>query len=381
VARKLATLEAFRGVAATLVVFYHVQDIFGRRDGVAPFGGVFAAGDRGVDLFFVLSGFIIATAHARDIGRPGRVGPYLYRRARRLFPAVWIMTAAAAALYAADFGGATKAAKLDAWNVVASVLLLPQHGPALVNVTWTLTYEVFFYALFAALILSRRAGLTLLLAWQVAVALTAAGLLGHARGTAGLGGAAFWAAYYLRPICLEFGFGMACAWLATRLPAAPAAGRTGAWPLVLLLGAGTAVCVGGMLYEALGSPHGLDAVRWLVYGAGAGAVILALVGLERGFRLRVPGPLVALGEASYAIYLINFSILTLAAVALRRLGVIAPTDVMLLGCALLAMTAGGAFHVLLDKPIQALPRRPGAILADGLSWWRGVRPFGGQGAP
>src|SRR6195952_3032676 len=174
---RLDTLEALRGIAALLVVLYHLQYIFIARTGIVPFGGLFGSGDRGVDLFFVLSGFIIMIAHRNDTGSTVRLMPYLYKRACRIFPSVWIMTSVAAVLYACHFGGAGKMAKLEPWNIAASALLLPQNGPALVNVTWTLKYEIFFYAVFALLIVGRLLGVVTMLAWQAAILLTAAGIL------------------------------------------------------------------------------------------------------------------------------------------------------------------------------------------------------------
>ncbi len=64
---KFESLEMLRALAALSVVFFHTQMIFTGRTGIVPFGGRFGAGSRGVDLFFVLSGFIIAYVHAGDL--------------------------------------------------------------------------------------------------------------------------------------------------------------------------------------------------------------------------------------------------------------------------------------------------------------------------
>ncbi len=347
-ARKLDTLQALRGIAALLVVLYHLQDIVGTRVGIVPFGGIFGSGDRGVDLFFVLSGFIIMTTHADEIGSPARLLPYLFKRCCRIFPSVWIMTLIAAALYACHFGGPGKLEKLAPWNIVASALLLPQAGPALVNVTWTLKYEIFFYAVFALMIVSRRLGPALLLAWQVAMVLTVIGVLHVANPLA---------AFYLHPLCLEFAIGMACAWLVRRQDRTRAAGA--AWMPVCLLAVGAIGFVGGLLYEALRTPHGLEAVRVLVFGLGSGAIILGLTRLERDGRIQAPAALIELGSISYAVYLVHYSVITLAVAALPKLGWTKLDDATLIGCALLGLSAGAAFHYLIDEPIQIRLRRFG----------------------
>ena len=348
--RRLNTLEALRGIAALLVVLYHLQDIVGTKTGVVPFGGIFGSGDRGVDLFFVLSGFIIMTTHAGEIGSPARLLPYLFKRCCRIFPSVWIMTLIAAALYACHFGGPGKLEKLAPWNIVASALLLPQAGPALVNVTWTLKYEIFFYAVFALMIASRRFGPALLLAWQGAMVLTVVGVLHLASPLVG---------FYLRPICLEFAIGMACAWLVRRQGRKPAGP---AWMPVCLLALGATSFVGGLLYETLRTPHGLEAARVLVFGLGSGATILGLTRLERDGRIQAPAALVWLGSISYAVYLVHYSVITLVVATLLKLGWMKLDDAMLIGCALLGVGAGGAFHYLIDEPIQIRLRRFGKRL-------------------
>lgn len=350
--RRVQSLEALRAIAALLVVMYHLQDIFTTRFGRVPFGGIFGAGDHGVDLFFVLSGFIIMITHAEDIGVPGRSLQYLYKRICRIFPGVWIMTAFAAIAYISHFGGAAKAAKLDPWNIAASFALLPQNGPPLVNVTWTLTYEVFFYALFALIIIRPRLGLFLLLMWQCSIAIGAIGLLRFNH----------WAvAYYFRPICLEFGIGILCAWLVSNPGVRQ---RIGWWSQSILLVAGIGIFGAGMHFDASIRLDGFEFVRVLVFGLGAGCVIFALALREYHVSIRVPSVLLWLGEASYAIYLVHYSVLTLAAVALLRLSVVPITNLVLLGCVGLGVGAGCAFHLCFDRPIQAALRRVGKRLFD-----------------
>ena len=72
----------------------------------------------GVDLFFVLSGFMIAHVHAPDFGRRVRLGNYIFNRVARVYPAVWVMTAFATGLCATGFGGHEKAGKLTGWGVL-----------------------------------------------------------------------------------------------------------------------------------------------------------------------------------------------------------------------------------------------------------------------
>lgn len=334
---QLRSLQALRALAALLVVLFHVEFIVGERLGATPFDDAFSYGLRGVDLFFVLSGTIILGVHRADIGRPERFPRYAWNRLTRVYPAVWLMSGLALATYAAGFGGADKAAKLDAGSVLASLLLLPQPGPPLVNVTWTLCYEMAFYLLFGLAILHRRLGLFVLAAWQAAVAVVWAAGVGESLP--------FAVGIYLQPFCLEFGLGMACAVLIERLarPNPSAAATAAAW-CVTALGVG--------LFGAGLVP--LLAPLWsgVFCAVGSAAAIGGLVLLEQAERLRVPAALAALGDASYSIYLVHYSAITAAAVVLDRLGFLTGSGATLLALAGFGVFCGLAFDRLADRPIR-----------------------------
>jgi peptidoglycan/LPS O-acetylase OafA/YrhL len=129
-------------MAAVAVVLHHAGEllsapVFG---GYVPMHGMFRFGHPGVDFFFVLSGFIISTVHSRDIGRPRALLPYAVKRLTRIYPIYWFATALAIALSGLGLPGdpALTVGSLAPGKLLASLLLLPQHSPPLVNVAWTL---------------------------------------------------------------------------------------------------------------------------------------------------------------------------------------------------------------------------------------------------
>ena len=162
-------------------------------------------------------------------------------------------------------------------------------------------------------------------------------------GALGLG------AFYLRSLCLEFSVGLACAWLTSR-PAFVAALRNAAAQWVILL-AGLAMFVGGMWAEAHTDAAGIACA------SGAGAIIIGLILLEQAGRIRVPDALVRVGGASYAIYLVHFSVITLLATVLIRIPAMPMNDAVFLAVAALGVAGGLAFDRLVDQPIQQLLRR------------------------
>jgi peptidoglycan/LPS O-acetylase OafA/YrhL len=177
------SIQVGRGIAALLVVVFHLSEAIGSAKYFAvPIYTYFftACGAAGVNFFFVLSGFIITTAHWDDVGKPGRFLPYLFKRAVRIYPIFWVI-----------FFGVCGAAMLvpslretipQDFSVLAkSALLIPQ-DPAVVGGTgapviiaaWSLHYEMLFYAFFGVMILSGRLAVAIglcLMLWAVGGAL------------------------------------------------------------------------------------------------------------------------------------------------------------------------------------------------------------------
>src|SRR5438132_858935 len=70
---RLRSLDAIRGLAAVLVVLYHARFICLQTFRYDVLHGAMALGYASVDVFFVLSGFVIFLLHSRDLGRPDRL--------------------------------------------------------------------------------------------------------------------------------------------------------------------------------------------------------------------------------------------------------------------------------------------------------------------
>jgi peptidoglycan/LPS O-acetylase OafA/YrhL len=351
-----------RACAALLVVFAHDFWFFKDERGFAPFDSLFKDGGKGVDLFFVLSGFIITYIHAADWGRPERIANYVFNRLARIYPLVWIMSTLAIFVYLAGFGGAQKAYKVvDAWGYIASYLLLPQKGDALVGVTWTLKYEIFFYFLFTFCLIRRGLGAGLIVVWQLAVAAVA---------LAGISYHDIWGGFYLRPICVEFGIGMLCAlFVMDRL-------RRGPLPFGVPLAAcllGAATFIGEGLRETYFGGEPSELVGALVFGGSAALIIASLVLLEASERLAVPDWLVKVGDASYAMYLVHYSVigLSVALIGKKHLPV---NNLVCLAVAALAIAAGLLFNEYVDQPLQRRLRDLKAKLIEPQTRRAGVVP-------
>jgi peptidoglycan/LPS O-acetylase OafA/YrhL len=157
-ASRLAWLDALRGFAALCVVFDHGSTLLLQpvRDFLYQWLNL---GQYGVFVFFLISGYIIPAS----LERKGSVRGFWISRLFRLYPMYGVALLLALAGYLTGYG-TIRAAELHPWPSVASwLLMLPNllTGPNVPNVTWTLSYEMVFYLLLAALFsanIHRRSG-------------------------------------------------------------------------------------------------------------------------------------------------------------------------------------------------------------------------------
>jgi peptidoglycan/LPS O-acetylase OafA/YrhL len=285
-------LQVVRAVVCLGVVVAHLtvlEFLFGLS--YLPIKPILLIGPGGVDAFFVVSGFIIGTMTRADLGRPGRLPAYLFRRFWRVYPLFWVALGIGTAAHVAFrpeplFG--------PGWveNLLGTIALLPD-SPFLLAlpVAWTLPSEVAFYLAFGALfVLPRRAAVPVLLAWGTAtVSLAVTGQKPANR----------FAALWLSPFVLEFLAGCFVARWPVRL-----SGRR-----ALALGVAAAVWLGvgwglKLAFDPGWTPHD-HRQRVLVFGPGYALVVLAVIGWERGGGHVGLRWLRHVGDASYSIYLLH----------------------------------------------------------------------------
>ncbi len=341
-------LQVLRAVAALMVVMHHA------RLSVPGSGGWPSFGAAGVDIFFVISGFVMAYTTAERAGEMGErlraAGTFLRKRALRIVPLYWL-----ALLWTARKD--LLQGRFDP-DLAADFFFVPHpnavfHGwltPTLQQ-GWTLNYEAFFYVLFAVAILFGSARIVALLG---ALAVLAAAGYGLARlnwpadpdSVAGIA-----RRFYGNDIILEFGFGVLLERLVVRR-GGHAGPRWAAW---LAFGL-------GFVLLALGYGH---EPRALAEGLPAALIVWAGIRAFAGVRAPV---LELLGAASYSIYLFHWASFGAAkpiAAALDSLPA-GPLKVSLLMAVhfAVALAAGLAIHVAIEKPFMRWATRrfagPGA---------------------
>ena len=291
--QRIDAVQLLRALAAAMVVLGHLKGAaWAHQDELGPFPRLPFFGGGGVDLFFVISGFIIVHAGLRLLrgGYPGRT--FLTRRLARIVPLYWGVTMlplAAAGLLGRDLPS------LKA--IVMSLLFIPydRSGAAeyypLCDLGWTLNYEIEFYVLFAFWMIVGKARCVGLAIASLCLIVVFGTLFEPTDGVL-----YFWT----RPIILEFAGGMGVAALYNT-------GRLhfpGSVRLALV-----AVALALYLADPLGliplarTPNAM--VR--VLGWGIPGMLMLLAALSSPFepRSRLARGGVLLGNASFALYLLH----------------------------------------------------------------------------
>jgi exopolysaccharide production protein ExoZ len=205
---QIAAIQILRAIAAVSVSIGHAQAFIGipmERQGQVFGWSFLLPWGAGVDLFFVISGFIMVYSSEKLFAAPGGAATFGWRRLSRIVPLYWCATA----LFVAKMVVQHKPLP-DAPSLITSLLFVPWDTQGtgvprpVYELGWTLNYEMFFYALFALCIGLRRERAVALVATFLATA-TILGLCINLHNPQLF----FWT----QPIVLEFAFGMGLALL------------------------------------------------------------------------------------------------------------------------------------------------------------------------
>ncbi len=289
----------------------------------------FAIGAAGVDVFFVVSGFIMMA-----ISDHRQTSPFIFLKNRllRIAPNYWIVTGI---MIIGAVAGLFPNMKLDFFHIMGSFFFFPvaspnaeQFWPVLVQ-GWTLNYEAFFYAVFA-MALFFRPPYRLATLMLVLLALVFCGMF--------LQSSANTATFYTRPLLLEFAAGAALAklWKRGTLPSA----AIGTLLIVLAVFGFAMIHVMKLEFDARNC------------GPLAVMMLAGVLAIERAGKLSRYPIASYLGDASYSIYLWH----TLALSVTVKLGMIMDLPFVLIatGGVIAGTFTGVIAYECVEKPIQAL---------------------------
>jgi peptidoglycan/LPS O-acetylase OafA/YrhL len=335
----IPAIQFLRALAATAVAASHVR--FDIVFNVSPPGWLpagFDLGAAGVDLFFVISGFVMVYSSESLFGRPNAPAAFLRRRIARIVPLYWVMTSVMLAyVLARGFGPSDASPQL----ALASYFFIPYWRPSgvidpLYGIGWTLNYEMFFYVVFSFALVARReiavAGIAVLFIIFSVIFPTREYLPAQV-------------AYLANPLILEFAFGMGIA----------VAYRAG----VRFSVAVAIILVITAIVELAWSKSAwrIDLPRWIEWGVPAAQTVSALALINRSISF--PSIFEKLGDASYSLYLLHPAVISVTR-GLSNKGYLAPAAapwLYLLCNIAFCVWASLLVHRFLEKPMTAALRR------------------------
>lgn len=337
---RLVNIQCLRAVAALFVVMFHCGLEMTRIAAATGRAPVFdhERWHGGVALFFTISGFIMVVTCRDAFGRSGEMAAFLSRRLKRIVPIYWLLTLAMTALYLVA-PGLIRVPVEHASDIALSFLFWPFARPdgdvrPLVTPGWTLNLEVYFYAVFAIGLMFRRAvGLALVIAFISLLCLL------RINGAFTVVPLLFWG----DPIVLGFVFGMLVGVVHDR------GVRFGPLPAFMLIAAGLALILTGGVRSL---PE--DALLARLAESLPATMVLAGAALgpqadpaKTGWRW-----LVAIGDASYSLYLVHEFLLRPMRLAwTAMIGDAVPLWLFLPAGIGVSITAGLLSYHALERPI------------------------------
>jgi exopolysaccharide production protein ExoZ len=288
---KIDSLQAMRGFAATCVMFFHGTQIIQRETGYTYLHNIFMGGFMGVDIFFVLSGFIIFyTSRPESFD----AGTFLKRRFVRVYPIYWLVTIGLIVIYLMSPSPGQEY-KSSFTVILNSFTLFPQKQYVL-GVAWTLTYEIIFYLVFALTCsISIKIFYYTFFAWGIVILATY--FLNIQSSVPALNA-------LINPVILNFSFGCILVYLYKKHRTFRYWQWVATAGIILLAGA-------WLLYyvvvnnDKTAFTSGIS--RVYLFGIPSAGLIFGLL----YFNQPIPKLLVTIGDASYSLYLIHGSVLSL----------------------------------------------------------------------
>lgn len=334
--RKIYTLQLVRAIAAVLVVLFHITGLVFAYHNYNYLNGIFKNGDLGVDLFFVLSGFVIYYVHYKDVRNPLKIKKYIQKRVIRIYPIYWLLLFIIVPIFilVPSFGGGNV---LEFRNIIRSVLLIPQNMENLpLTVAWSLSHEILFYIMFGLLIAFKKRLISyIVLVWVILSSLNF--LIIHMLWSE----QPFLIKFLFSSYNLEFLLGVLVAYIIVNSKL-----KSGSTFIFV----GLVSLIGFAVNEHLGI---FGVHRVIGYGLPAAILIYGLVVTEMKKNVKIPKLFLFLGDASYSIYLTHYPMLSLGNKVLMSLNIYQLLGYFLATTILLLMTLVGGciFHVVIEKRI------------------------------
>lgn len=346
---KLANVQIARAIAALVVCIGHgSQEAHLRAPETFPDFTKYFPTEIGVDLFFIISGFIMMVSFGDKFGRIGAPIQFSIRRIVRIYPSYWFFTSLIIGV-AWAMPALLNTSRLSIEHAILSYLLIPHRDPGtgggihpILGLGWTLMYEMLFYSIFAlALFMNRLKGLVFSM-----IALAGLFLMGKFVIPNTIFGE-----FTGRSIIFEFAFGMSVGFMY----------KSGCLSIrsMILVAAGAALTTLSVIL--------FDWTEERIFTLGAPALVVFLLiqflpSTTSGVGALARTLCVCVGEASYAIYLmhpfvIKVGFIGAAVLSPKLFSSASALGIVLAFIVLVTILFAGSYFLLLERPVTSFLMR------------------------
>lgn len=329
----IISIQYLRAIAALLIVLTHIAF----KDQQYSLGNFkFDSGVFGVDIFFVISGFIIYFVSVNKPSGLKGIISFLKHRVIRIIPLYWVLTSFALIVYIIMPENVNQ--HTGSTDVINSFTLFPSETRYLLAVAWTLSYEFYFYSLFSiALFFTNHRFKTISL---ILLSLSCLGILMKDTFNG------FYFNFLTNDLLLEFSYGVIIAKIFLHVQKNKI--------MIAFISLGMfLVSMVFYFFELKTGFRGID------FGLPAMFLVLGLIMLEKQLNHVKIKFLETLGTLSYSLYLVHLFVLAFVALIYRKLHIntIASEIFYLVAMFGISLISSYFVYTFIEKPLLALLRK------------------------
>lgn len=288
--KHLVLVQASRAFVPLAIILFHVSLVIKNYYGYNFLWLAYLGKTGGVDYFFALSGFMMYYVYHKKFEDKKRFKNFAVSRLIRIYPLYWILTLLLIPVYFI-FPSFGQGYETDLIVILKSLLLIPQTHEPILFVGWSLSHTLLFYILFSFFFINRRITITAISIWTLGIILHYLNILNSSTIYN----------FIFHKENINFISGLICAAIVVKY-------RINNGYLYFFLG-----MFGFPLTWVLKNVGLLFIPEELLYGCSSFMLILGIAGLDLRKNIHLPKPVVFLGNASFSIFLSNFTTIVVLA--------------------------------------------------------------------
>ncbi|WHH57420.1 acyltransferase [Petroclostridium sp. X23] len=328
---RINTLQFLRAFLAVYILLFHVILELNNqyKSQYVLLSRIIANGYTAIDLFFILSGFVIFYNYSHKIGDIKGARNFLIKRILRIYPLYWIVTLLTVVTLFGLY-------KVKLWEnkelLFKSLLLIPQNGYPIVAPAWTLSYIVFFYIIFSLVMFKPKVFIPMVSCWLLAIVLNLFEIISLSKYNNYL------VSFLFSWMFLEFFMGCLVAYIVQKFH----------------IKYETYFLLVGMFLYGFSCGFNFEIHRLLSIAAPVSLVILGLVLVEMKYEIVTPKLICFLGDASYSIYIMHYLVtvnILIGVTKVNQLEKVIDYNLILLIILSLGVIVSILYYLFVEKPL------------------------------